>query len=154
MQDKTRKIIIGFLVIIIIITAGYLGIKVAKKFNDNQVIAEGIILTKKSDLSYEGKLITNYQEYTDLLKEYNVSNQVFLTSGAFSENDYIVDFIYYKDSLKIFDIDLNINEEGIEIIYFVNKKVDSSENYLMYFIPIEKGTISEVKIKNREFKVK
>ena len=47
-----------------------------------------------------------------------------------------------------------INDDGVKIIYDVNKKIKNSSKYLMYFIPIEKGTLNDLKVTSQVFNEK
>lgn len=150
-MNKKLKISIITIVFIIIISSICIGIYLAKEDNNETYqIANGIIL-KKSNNSYESKIIKTYIEYTELLQKYEVNDIVLFTNNSFEDKDYIVDFIDYEDQLKINDIDVLIEDDGINLIYHVNKKVNSDQNYLMYFIPIDKDTLNDVNIKSRSF---
>ena len=59
-----------------------------------------------------------------------------------------------KKLLKMGNINLEVLDEGITIHYEVNKEPDKSDKYLIYFIPIEKGMLNEVKVNSRTFDVK
>ena len=88
------------------------------------------------------------------MNEYGTSEFTLLTNNSFENNDYIVDFIKYKDNLEIKNISLEINDDGVKIIYDVNKKIKNSSKYLMYFIPIQKGTLNELKVTSQVFNEK
>ncbi len=117
-------------------------------FTKPVAVANGIVVSKSNN---EGILLTSYEEYTKLMKEYDASEFVALTNNSFDKNDYIVDFIKYKDSLEIYNISLEVNDTGIKVIYDVNKEVKKSNKYLMYFIPVKKGLLSDVKVKTQVF---
>ena len=153
MSDTKKNILFGILVVIIVVAAGLLGIAAGGFFNKTEVIANGIIINKKGS-EQTTKLITSHEEYTDLLNEYKINDVVLFTNNSFNDNDFIVDFIDYEKDLDIKDINLEIEDDGINITYNVNKKVKSSKKYLIYFIPIEKGLMSEINVKSRSFNVK
>lgn len=146
-----KKIIIVLLVVGVIIISMLLGMTSAGYFTKPKAVAEGIVVSKKNN---ESKLLTNYEDYTKLMKEYDTSDFTILTNNSFDTNDYIVDFIKYKDNLEIENISLEINDDGVKIVYDVNKKIKNSNKYLMYFIPIEKGTLSELKVTSQVFNEK
>lgn len=142
----------GILVIIVILIFALLGVWLGSKDKGYRTIAEGIVITNSKE-EYNSTMLSTYPEYTDLLNVFGIAQDVFLTAGDFTDNDYIVDYIYYDNDLKIEQINLDITNEGIIINYEVNKNIDSSDEILIYFIPIEKGTISNYKFAKREFKV-
>ena len=146
-----KKIIIVLLVVGVIIISMLLGMTSAGYFTKPKAVAEGIVVSKKNN---ESKLLTNYEDYTNLMKEYDTSDFTILTNNSFDTNDYIVDFIKYKDNLEIENISLEINDDGVKIVYDVNKEIKNSNKYLMYFIPIEKGTLSELKVTSQVFNEK
>lgn len=146
-----KKIIIVLLVVGVIIISMLLGMTSAGYFTKPKAVAEGIVVSKKNN---ESKLLTNYEDYTNLMKEYDTSDFTILTNNSFEKNDYIVDFIKYKDNLEIENISLEINDDGVKIVYDVNKEIKNSNKYLMYFIPIEKGTLSELKVTSQVFNEK
>jgi cytochrome c biogenesis protein ResB len=148
---KNKKVIVAIIVILVVIISALLGALAGGLFSKNQVIADGIILTKDTNTVYENTLITTYDEYNELLKKYGVSDLVYLTSGDLDQKDYIIDFIDYDEDLQINNIDITVTDAGLEIIYKVNKTLDNSNNYLMYFIPIDKGSLDILQITNREF---
>lgn len=88
------------------------------------------------------------------MNEYGTSEFTLLTNNSFEKNDYIVDFVKYKDSLEIKNINLEINDDGVKIIYDVNKEIKNSSKYLMYFIPIEKSTLNDLKVISQVFNEK
>lgn len=145
-----NKIIIGILVIVVTIISALIGMAAAGYFTNPVAVAEGIVVSNKDN---ESKLLTSYDEYSELMEKYNTSDFVVLTNNSFDEKDYIVDFIKYKDSLKINNISLEVNDTSIKVVYDVNKEIKKSNKYLMYFIPVEKGLLSkEMKIE-QEFTV-
>lgn len=146
-----RKIIIVLLVIGVIIISMILGMSAAGYFTKPKAIAQGIVVSKTNN---ESKLLTSYDDYTKLMNEYGISDYTLLTNNSFEKNDYIVDFVKYKDSLEIKNINLEINDHGVKIIYDVNKEIKNSSNYLMYFIPIEKGTLDNLKVTSQVFNEK
>ena len=146
-----KKIIIVLLVVGVIIISMLLGMTAAGYFTKPKAVAEGIVVSKKNN---ESKLLTSYDDYTKLMNEYGTSDFTILTNNSFEKNDYIVDFIKYKDNLEIENISLEINDDGVKIVYDVNKEIKNSNKYLMYFIPIEKGTLSELKVTSQVFNEK
>lgn len=150
---KKNNIILGIVVVVIIVGAGLLGITAGGFFSKTKVVANGIVIDEDNGEKVSA-LITTYTEYTDLLNEYDVNDVVLLTNNSFDDYDYIVDYMYYEDGLDITDIDIEATDDGLIITYEVNKEVTESDEYLMYFIPIEKGTFSDVTIKSRSFNVK
>ena len=153
MKITKYHFIIGILIILVVSIAAFLGIWIGNGAQSFRTIAEGIIIPVE-DREYESVLITSYTEYTDLLRDLGISRNVFLTAGDLDDNDYIIDYIYYDEDLKIEEINLEITDEGINIEYIVNKEVTDSDEMLIYFIKIDKGSLSDYKLANREFKVK
>lgn len=153
MKITKYHFIIGILIILVVSIAAFLGIWIGNGAQSFRTIAEGIIIPVE-DREYESVLITSYTEYTDLLRDLGISRNVFLTAGDLDDNDYIIDYIYYDENLKIEEINLEITDEGINIEYVVNKEVTDSDEMLIYFIKIDKGSLSDYKLANREFKVK
>lgn len=145
-----NKIIVIVLVMAVVVGSILLGMAAAGYFSQPKVEAQGLVISQNG----KGMLLTNYEDYTKLMEEYEVSNYVILTNGSFDENDYLVDFVKYKSDLKIKGINLDISDIGIKIVYSVNKEVKRGNKYLMYFIPIEKGLIQETKEISQEFNVK
>lgn len=146
-----NKIIIILLVIGVIIISMLLGMSAAGYFTKPKVVAQGIVVSKTNN---ESKLLTSYDDYTKLMDEYGTSEFTLLTNNSFEKNDYLVDFIKYKDSLEIKNINLEINDDGVKIVYDVNKETKKSSKYLMYFIPIEKSTLNDLKVTSQVFNEK
>ena len=146
-----RKIIIVLLVIGVTIISMLLGMCAAGYFTKPKAVAQGIVVSKTNN---ESKLLTSYDDYTKLMNEYGISDYTLLTNNSFEKNDYIVDFVKYKDSLEIKNINLEINDHGVKIIYDVNKEIKNSSKYLMYFIPIEKGILDNLKVTSQVFNEK
>lgn len=143
-----QKILIGVLVIVVVIVSSLIGMVAAGYFTRPVAVVNGIVVSNKNN---QGELLTSYEEYTKLMKKYNTSDFMVLTNNNFENNDYIVDFIKYSDDLEIYNISLESNDEGIKVIYDVNKEVKKSNKYLMYFIPVEKSLISDLKVKEQVF---
>lgn len=156
MNDKLKNAFIVLIVVVVIVGAGILGMAVGgffKKSDEVVSVANGIVTNK--DVSMKGaSVLTTYEEYTKLLEEYDSSDVVLLTNNDFNESDYIVDYIYYDKDVEISNINLEVLDEGITIHYEVNKEPDKGDKYLIYFIPIEKGMLKEVKVNSRTFDVK
>lgn len=146
-----KKIIIVLLVIGVIIISMILGMSAAGYFTKPKAVAQGIVVSKTNN---ESKLLTSYDDYTKLMNEYGISDYTILTNNSFEKNDYIVDFIKYKDSLEIKNINLEISDDEVKILYDVNKEIKNSNKYLMYFIPIEKGTLDNLKVTSQVFNEK
>lgn len=146
-----NKIMIILLAIGVIIISTLLGMSAAGYFTKLKVVAQGIVVSKTNN---ESKLLTSYDDYTKLMDEYGTSEFTLLTNNSFEKNDYLVDFIKYKDSLEIKNISLEINDDGVKIIYDVNKEIKNSSKYLMYFIPIEKSTLNDLKVTSQVFNEK
>ena len=153
MKITKDHIFAGIVVILVICVSAYLGIIIGRDKFDYKTIAEGIVMTNE-EKNYKSVLITDYVEYTNLLKQYGINESAFLTSGDLDEKDYIVDFILYDDDLEIKGIDLEITDNGTNITYNVNEEIKNSKEILIYFIPIKKNRLSEFKLANRYFKVK
>lgn len=145
-----NKIIVIILVVAVVIGSILLGMVAAGYFSQPKVEAQGLVISQNGN----GTLLTNYEDYIKLMDKYEVSNYVILTNGSFDENDYLVDFVKYKSDLEIKGINLDISDIGVKIVYSVNKEVKRGNKYLMYFIPIEKGLIQEVKEISQEFNTK
>lgn len=156
MNNKLKNAFIALIVVVVIVGAGILGMAVGgffKKSDEVVSVANGIVTNK--DVSMKGaSVLTTYEEYTKLLEEYDSSDVVLLTNNDFNESDYIVDYIYYDKDVEISNINLEVLDEGITIHYEVNKEPDKGDKYLIYFIPIEKGMLKEVKVNSRTFDVK
>lgn len=146
-----KKILIGVLVIAVAVVSMLLGMTAAGYFTKPKVVAQGIVVSKSNN---ESKLLTSYDDYTKLMDEYGIGNYTILTNNSFENNDYLVDFIKYKDNLEIKNISLEINDDGVKIVYDVNKEIKNSSKYLMYFIPIEKGTLDNLKVTSQVFNEK
>lgn len=146
-----KKIIIVLLVVGVIIISMILGMSAAGYFTKPKAVAQGIVVSKSKN---ESKLLTSYDDYTKLMNEYGISDYTILTNNSFEKNDYIVDFIKYKDSLEIKNINLEISDDEVKILYDVNKEIKNSSKYLMYFIPIEKGTLDNLKVTSQVFNEK
>lgn len=156
MNDKLKNAFIALIVVVVIVGAGILGMAVGgffKKSDEVVSVANGIVTDKDVSMK-EASVLTTYEEYTKLLEEYDSSDVVLLTNNDFNNNDYIVDYIYYDKDVLISNINLEVLDEGITIHYEVNKEPDKSDKYLIYFIPIEKGMLNEVKVNSRTFDVK
>ena len=156
MNDKLKNAFIALIVVVVIVGAGVLGMAVGgffKKSDEVVSVANGIVTNKDVSMK-EASVLTTYEEYTKLLEEYDSSDVVLLTNNDFNENDYIVDYIYYDKDVEISNINLEVLDEGITIHYEVNKEPDKGDKYLIYFIPIEKGMLNEVKVNSRTFDVK
>ena len=151
MTDKKGTIITFILSIIVVVVAGFLGITFGGYFKSNKVVANGIVINSTDTTP---TLLKSYTEYNELLKKYKVNDTILLTNNSFNENDYIVDFIDYNKDLEIKDINVEITDEGLNINYILNKEIKESKEKLMYFIPIEKNLINEVKVTDRQFSVK
>lgn len=145
--------IIGAMTIIVVILSAFLGIFLAGGFKKDKTIANGIVINKK-DQEYEAKLITSAKDYNDLITKYDAQDTLLFTSNDFTDKDYIVDFILYQEDLIINNIDVTVSEDGISLTYYANKEISDSDKYLMYFIPIEKGSIDNITIKSRRFQLK
>lgn len=143
-----NKIIIVLLVIGVIIISMILGMSAAGYFTKPKAVAQGIVVSKSKN---ESKLLTSYDDYTKLMNEYGTSEFTLLTNNSFENSDYIVTFIKYKSDLEIKNINLEVTDDGVKIIYDVNKEIKNSNKYLMYFIPIEKGLLDELNIKEQVF---
>lgn len=146
-----KKIIIVLLVIGVIIISMLLGMSAAGYFTKPKAVVQGIVVSKSKN---ESKLLTSYDDYTKLMDEYGTSEFTLLTNNSFEKNDYIVDFVKYKDNLEIKNISLEINDDGVKIIYDVNEEIKNSSKYLMYFIPIEKSTLNDLKVTSQVFNEK
>ena len=146
-----KKILIGVLVIVVTGVSMLLGMTAAGYFTKPKAVAQGIVVSKSNN---ESKLLTSYDDYTKLMDEYGTSEFTLLTNNSFENNDYIVDFIKYKDNLEIKNISLEINDDSVKIVYDVNKEIKNSSKYLMYFIPIEKSTLNDLKVTSQVFNEK
>lgn len=153
MKITKYHVLVGIIVLTVVFLAALLGIWIGRGVKGYRTIAEGIII-KNDDNSHDSELLKAYSEYTDLLSDLGIAKDVFLTAGDFNEKDYIVDYIYYEEGLKIKEINLDITEAGTIIEYEVNKKVEDSDEILIYFIQIEKDSLRSYKFASREFKVK
>ncbi len=144
--------LIGVLVVLVIFTAALLGVWLGLGGRTYRTIADGIIIEDDGE-EHESVMLTAYAEYTDLLDELGIARDVFLTNGDFDDYDYIIDYIYYEDDLKINEINLEVTDDGVIIEYDANKEVTESDELLIYFIRIEKDSLSDYKFDSRRFKV-
>ena len=148
-----QRIFITIISIVIVFIAACLGIYYGTKKVTYKAVVEGIVI-EKNDKEYEPRLITSYDEYVDFLSEHDIHELVFLTSSDLDNNDYIIDFINYDKDLKIDSIDIDITDDGINLKYVVNEVINDSDEYLMYFIPIDNGLLNEFVFNKREFEEK
>lgn len=155
MNNKLKNAYIGLFVVIVIVAAGVLGMAVGGFFKKSEKVsvANGII-TNKDVSTKEPSVLTSYDEYNKILEEFDSKDVVLLTNNDFTNNDYIVDYINYDKDVEIKNINLEVLDEGITIHYEVNKEPVKKDKYLIYFIPIEKGMLNEVKVNSRTFDVK
>lgn len=151
-----QRLFITTLAIVIVLSAAILGIYIGTRGNNNyREVAEGIVLKKEDNTYYNPTLITSYDEYIALLEDYDIYELVFLTAGDLENNDYIIDFINYNDSLEFTgDIGVEVLDTGINLTYYVNEEIDDSDEILMFFIPIDDGVLGNFIMGDREFVVK
>lgn len=151
-----QRLFITTLAIVIVLASAILGIYIGTRGNNNyREVAEGIVLKKDDNTFYNPTLITSYDEYINLLEDYDIHELVFLTAGDLDSNDYIIDFINYDDSLKFTDdIGVEVLDTGINLTYYVNEEIDDSDEILMFFIPIDNGVLGNFIMGEREFIVK
>ena len=151
-----QRLFITTLAIVIVLASAILGIYIGTRGNNNyREVAEGIVLKKDDNTFYNPTLITSYDEYINLLEDYDIHELVFLTAGDLDKNDYIIDFINYDDSLKFTDdIGVEVLDTGINLTYYVNEEIDDSDEILMFFIPIDNGVLGNFIMGDREFVVK
>lgn len=151
-----QRLFITTLAIVIVLASAILGIYIGTRGNNNyREVAEGIVLKKDDNTFYNPTLITSYDEYINLLEDYDIHELVFLTAGDLDKNDYIIDFINYDDSLKFTDdIGVEVLDTGINLTYYVNEEIDDSDEILMFFIPIDNGVLGNFIMGEREFVVK
>lgn len=151
-----QRLFVTTLAIVIVLSAAILGIYIGTRGNNNyREVAEGIVLKKEDNTYYNPTLITSYDEYIALLEDYDIHEIVFLTAGDLENNDYIIDFINYNDSLEFTDdIGVEVLDTGINLTYYVNEEIDDSDEILMFFIPIDNGVLGNFIMGDREFVVK
>ena len=151
-----QRLFITTLAIVIVLASAILGIYIGTRSNNNyREVAEGIVLKKDDNTFYNPTLITSYDEYINLLEDYDIHELVFLTAGDLDKNDYIIDFINYDDSLKFTDdIGVEVLDTGINLTYYVNEEIDDSDEILMFFIPIDNGVLGNFIMGERQFVVK
>ena len=151
-----QRLFITTLAIVIVLASAILGIYIGTRGNNNyREVAEGIVLKKDDNTFYNPTLITSYDEYINLLEDYDIHELVFLTAGDLDNNDYIIDFINYDDSLKFTDdIGVEVLDTGINLTYYVNEEIDDSDEILMFFIPIDNDVLGNFIMGEREFVVK
>lgn len=102
---------------------------------------EGLILNKDDNYEFENVIVTSYQEYQDVLEKYNGMGK--LTKDDFTDKDYFVDFVPYVKDMTINDIEIEMLDKDVTIVYTIDKDVSGSNKLLVNFIPIEKGQITE-----------
>ena len=144
--------IAGLLVLVIVVLAGLLGFFIGNRNLGYRTIADGIVIADDGE-SHESVMLTAYTEYTDLLNDLGIAKDVFLTAGDFDDYDYIIDYIYYEDDLVIDKINLDITDDGVVIEYIVNKEITESNELLIYFIRIEKDSLSDYEFASRRFEL-
>ena len=151
-----QRLFITTLAIVIVLASAILGIYIGTRSNNNyREVAEGIKIKKDDNTFYNPTLITSYDEYINLLEDYDIHELVFLTAGDLDSNDYIIDFINYDDSLKFTDdIGVEVLDTGINLTYYVNEEIDDSDEILMFFIPIDNDVLGNFIMGEREFVVK
>ena len=145
-----QRLFITTLIIVIVLGAAVLGIYIGTRGNYRTVV-EGIVIRKDDNTIYNPTLITSYDEYVAFLEDYDIHELVFLTAGDLEENDYIIDFINYEDSMEFYDIGVEILDRQINLTYTVNVEIEDSDEILMYFIPIENGLLGNFIMGDREF---
>ncbi len=145
-----QRLFITTLIIVIVLGAAVLGIYIGTRGNYRTVV-EGIVIRKDDNTIYNPTLITSYDEYLAFLEDYDIHELVFLTAGDLEENDYIIDFINYEDSMEFYDIGVEILDRQINLTYTVNVEIEDSDEILMYFIPIENGLLGNFIMGDREF---
>ena len=145
-----QRLFITTLIIVIVLGAAVLGIYIGTRGNYRTVV-EGIVIRKDDNTIYNPTLITSYDEYLAFLEDYDIHELVFLTAGDLEENDYIIDFINYEDSMEFYDIGVEILDRQINLTYTVNEEIEDSNEILMYFIPIENGLLGNFIMGGREF---
>ena len=145
-----QRLFITTLIIVIVLGAAVLGIYIGTRGNYRTVV-EGIVIRKDDNTIYNPTLITSYDEYLAFLEDYDIHELVFLTAGDLEENDYIIDFINYEDSMEFYDIGVEILDRQINLTYTVNEEIEDSDEILMYFIPIENGLLGNFIMGDREF---
>lgn len=148
-----QRLFITTLAIVIVLASAILGIYIGTRGNENyREVAEGIVLKKGDNVYYNPTLITSYDEYIALLEDYDIHEVVFLTAKDLDNNDYIIDFIEYNDTLKFTDdIDVEVTDTGINLTYYVNEEVNDSDEILMFFIPIDNGVLENFIMGDRKF---
>lgn len=148
-----QRLFITTLAIVIVLSAAILGIYIGTRGNNNyREVAEGIVLKKEDNTYYNPTLITSYDEYIALLEDYDIHELVFLTAGDLDNNDYIIDFINYDDTLEFTnDIGVEVTDTAINLTYYVNKEISESDEILMCFIPIDNGVLGNFIMGDREF---
>ena len=151
-----QRLFITTLAIVIVLASAILGIYIGTRGNNNyREVAEGIVLKKDDNTFYNPTLITSYDEYINLLEDYDIHELVFLTAGDLDSNDYIIDFINYDDSLEFTDdIGVEVLDTGINLTYYVNEEIDDSDEILMFFILIDNGVLDNFIMGEIEFVVK
>ena len=102
---------------------------------------EGLIVNKDDDYDFKQEILTTYSDYQDVLDKYNGMGK--LTSEDFTDRDYLVDFVPYVKDMTINDIEIEVMDKNINIIYTIDKDVSKSNKLLVNFIPVEKGKIIE-----------
>ena len=148
---RKQKIIGIVIIIVIVLGAAVLGIYIGTRGNYRTVV-EGIVIRKDDNTIYNPTLITSYDEYLAFLEDYDIHELVFLTAGDLEENDYIIDFINYDDTLEFTnDIGVEVTDTAINLTYYVNKEISESDEILMCFIPIDNGVLGNFIMGDREF---
>lgn len=136
-MNKVNKLLIWFIAAVLISTFILI---IFWYSSSNQEDVETVAIIKEENKKYEATLVTSYEEYQNILNEYEVLGK--LSFKDFEEHDYILDFIEYSSKTKIEGIDIVISQ-NITLMYKLVDAEGSQSEILLNLIPIAKNVVSK-----------
>ena len=136
-MNKVNKLLIWFIAAVLISTFILI---IFWYSSSNQEDVETVAIIKEENKKYEATLVASYEEYQDILNEYEVLGK--LSFKDFEEHDYILDFIEYSSKTKIEGIDIVISQ-NITLTYKLVDAEGSQSEILLNLIPIAKNVVSK-----------
>lgn len=154
MKYNKQKIVIGVIGAVVVILSALLGYLWAKLEKSKTI--DGIVVPIRITANYEIRFITTYDDYLQVLDENYIDEdgKGILKEKDFKKFDYIVDYIPYDEKLEVKSINVDVVDGGANLKYVLNHEVGSTEEMLIYFIPVEKDLISEFSLADRTFEYK
>lgn len=124
--------------------------------NDSEVyknVESSKIEFSNKEFDYKDQLITNYEDYLNILSAYSISGK--LTKEDFVQFDYLVTYDTYDSCSeeKVKEIkDIDVRKNKIKITFNVYIKCGICEPYkIIFFIPFEKNILDAVKPVEKEY---